>query len=396
VDRLYLTARVRRYDLSNETPRIEFHEGYVRFDGVWEEIPRISVPYGYTNDQAQLTAAYDFGQLNLEGGYKFDRWDRTFRETHETTQNVVFASARVRAADWAVFRATYELGSRDYSGLHLEASEEASFLEPGAPANLLAVPPPDENPAYAALYAGICGSRPVCNLRYDQAKKDVRRLVSQVQLSPGGNTTFALSYVRGKDDYKEVSFGLIDSTNEAFTAEADYTPSERVGLFAYYTREDISTFQVGRQSGATPSTNPLDDWTSAIDDKVDSFGGGANFGLVPDKLDLKLSGNYQKVDGNNDLFAPDGGAPANARRTTGGIADILLFDDTKLLSFNAEFVYKLKGGLNVALGGWFEDYEIRDENTTGLLNYVPASLFLAPIDSDYQAKIVYGRVSYIW
>ena len=372
VDRLYLSARVRRYDLSNKTPRIEFHEGYVRFDGVWEEIPRISVPYGYTNDQAQLTASYDLGPVNVEGGYKLDRWERTFRETHDTTQNTVYASARLRAADWLVLRATAERGSRSYEAYHAEEAEHSSFLDPGPPANLTSLRRPD------------------------QAEKDLTRIVNQVQLSPGGNTTFALSYVRGKDDYKNLLHGLIDSENEAFTAEADYTPSERISVFGYYTRENISTFQVGRQSGATPSTNPLDDWTAAIDDEVDSFGGGANFGLVPSKLDLKLSGNYQKVDGNNDMFAPDGGAPANARRALGGVADILFFDDTKLLSLNAELVYKLNGGLQLALGGWFEDYEIKDANTSGLLNYVPGSLFLAPIDSDYQAKIVYGRVSYVW
>src|SRR6185503_3360741 len=48
-----VTARYRRYDLDNKTRRVEFAEGYARFDGVWEEIPRISVPYGYTNDQGQ-------------------------------------------------------------------------------------------------------------------------------------------------------------------------------------------------------------------------------------------------------------------------------------------------------------------------------------------------------
>jgi MtrB/PioB family decaheme-associated outer membrane protein len=372
VDKLYLTARVRRYDMDNKTPRIRFDQGYVRFDAVWEAIPRINVPYGHTNDQAQLTAAYDFGPLSLESGYKLDRWDRTFRETTRTTQNIGFVSAHIRAADWAVLRATVERGSRSYDDYELDRSEDASFISPGPPVN----------------QEGL--------RRPDQADKDITRVVSQVQLSPGGNTTFAFSYIRGKDDYKNLELGLLDSKNEAFTAEADYTMSERFSLFGFITRENISTFQLGRQSGATPSTNPLDNWTAAIDDKVNSLGAGANFGLLKDKLDLRLSGNYQKVDGNNDISSLVGGAPELARRSLGGIADIPLFDDTKIFTVNAEFVYKLRGGLNLALGGWYENYQIKDANTTGVTNYLPASLFLAPLDSDYKAKVIYGRASYTW
>src|SRR5207244_1899360 len=62
--KLFLTARYRRYDMSNDTPRLQFTQGYTRFDAVWEEIPRVSVPYGYTTDRAQLTASYDFGPVN--------------------------------------------------------------------------------------------------------------------------------------------------------------------------------------------------------------------------------------------------------------------------------------------------------------------------------------------
>jgi hypothetical protein len=125
-------------------------------------------------------------------------------------------------------------------------------------------------------------------------------------------------------------------------------------------------------------------------------GAGAEVTLVPEKWFLSLLGRYQKVDGNNDLFAPPGGAPANARRAEGGAQDLALFDDTKITTFQAEVKYQFAKSWSAALGGWFEDYEIRDLNTTGLVNYVPGSFFLNENNGDYQAKVAYVRFSYRW
>jgi MtrB/PioB family decaheme-associated outer membrane protein len=391
VDGLNITARFRRYDLRNDSPRIRFPEGYVRFDAVWEDIPRISVPYGNTTDAFTASAAYDFGPVNLEAGYRYDKWDRTFRETESTNQNVGYLKADLRPADWVVLRGSFEKGTRDFSGLEIEKSEDASFLEPGAPANLLAVHPET-----------VCPGGTVCNLRFDQSKKDIDRYGAFVELSPGGKASLTFSYIKGKDRYTETLFGLVRADNEALSAEVDYTPSERVNVFAFYTRENITTFQRGRQSGATVSVNPLDDWTSEIKDKADSIGGGATFGLVKEKVDLTFHGSYQKVDGNNDFSAPVGGAPEVARRATGGITDIPFFDDTKIYTLSAELAYHITKGLRLGLGGWYEQYKLRDLNTNDitqgvvLTNYVPGSFFLAANDSDYKGHVLYIRASYLW
>lgn len=390
-DHFTLTARFRRYDLHNDTPRIAFPLGYVRFDAVWEDIPRVSVPYGNTTDAFTASGAYDFGTVSLEGGYRYDKWDRTFRETESTNQNVGYVKADLRASDWVVVRGSFEKGSRGFSGLEIEKSEDASFLNPGPPSNLLAVPS-----------ATVCPGGTVCNLRFDQSKKDLDRYGAFVELSPGGKASVTFSYIKGKDRYTESLFGLIRADNEAITAEADYTPHERVNVFAFYTRENISTFQRGRQSGATVSVSPLDDWTSEIKDKVDSLGGGATFRLVKEKVELTLNGSYQKVDGNNHFTSPVGGAPEVARRATGGITDIPFFDDTKLYTLSAELSYHVTKGLRLGLGGWYEQYNLRDLNSNDitegvvLTNYVPGSFFLAANDHDYRAHVLYVRASYLW
>jgi hypothetical protein len=72
-----------------------------------------------------------------------------------------------------VLRGSIEAGTRDYEGVEMIASEEASFLEEGVPANLLAVPAHSTDPAVQASYNSLgCVPGTACNLRYDQAAKD--------------------------------------------------------------------------------------------------------------------------------------------------------------------------------------------------------------------------------
>jgi hypothetical protein len=258
-----------------------------------------------------------------------------------------------------------ERAGRDFDAYHGAEAEHASYLEPGPATN-----------------------QPTLR-RYDQSKKDTTRVLSQLQLNPGGSVTLAFNYVRAKDEYDEVTHGLIDADNEAFGADVDYTPNDRWSVFGFYMRENISTFQRGRQSGSSPSVNPLDDWTAAIDDKVDSFGAGGRVVLVKDRVDLGVNGNYQKVDGNNDLDSPPGGTPDVA-------FDVPLYDDTKLWTVNAELGWRLLSGLRLAVGGFLEEYEIRDAFSLGLPNYAPGSFFLAGNDGDYRAHVLYARATYTW
>ncbi|MGH9315905.1 MAG: MtrB/PioB family outer membrane beta-barrel protein, partial [Thermoanaerobaculia bacterium] len=372
IPNLGFTARFRVYDLSNDTHRIEF-PGYVRFDAVWEGIERISVPYGYKTDRGDATVSYDIGPATLEGGYRYVKWNRTFRETTETTENTGIAALNLRAFGWALLRASYEAGSRSRDTYDAARGELASFAGPETPTNL-----PDLK-------------------RFDQARKNLNRFKGLLQLTPGGDFTVSVSYIYAKDDYTKepitaasgLRYGLLDAKNESLTAEADYSPGDRWNVYGFYSRESVSSFQRGRQSGAVISTNPLNDWTSDIRDKVDSFGGGVNLALVPERLDFKVFGRYQNVNGDNELFSPPGGTPDVA-------VPIANFDDTKIWTVAAELGYRLSKFWSLALGGWLEDYEVNDSATTGLTNYVPGSFFLAANDGNYRARVGYVRASYRW
>jgi MtrB/PioB family decaheme-associated outer membrane protein len=370
---LGLTARYRIYDLSNETTRAEF-PGYVRFDSVWEDIPRISVPYSYKRTQADAVLSYDLGPATVEGGYRYVGFDRTFRETEETREDVLTAAVSLRAFGWAMLRAGFETGERDRDDYDSEHGEHASYLDPGSGTNLPAL------------------------RRFDQAKREVERVTGLLQLTPGaGNLTISLSYLYANEDYGEedvvdasgLLYGLIETQYDSFTAEADYSPSDRWSVFGFYTREDYDNFQRGRQSAATPSTDPRNDWTSNERNEVSSFGGGANVALLPEKLELRLFGRYQDLEGRNDLASPPGGTPDVA-------FPIANFDDTRIWTARADLEYRFSGPWSVTAGGWLERYETEDSATTGLGNYVPGSFFIAANDGSYKGKVGYVRMSYRW
>jgi hypothetical protein len=361
-DRLNFSARFRRYDLDNKTPRLRL-PGYVRFDAVWEDIPRISVPYGYTTNRLDGTGSYDFGRVSLEAFARHVTMDRTFRETEETRENGIGGAVRLRALDWAILRASAEHAKRDFDRYDFEESEDASFVNPGPPANL-----PELR-------------------RYDQAKRDYDRINTQLILTPGGAFGLTLAYSKTRDDYTETEYGLTEASYQVISVDADYTPSARWNAYGFYSREKNVNHQRGRQSGATPSTNPLDDWTSDVQDDVDSVGGGVNVALVPDKWTWNGFLRFQKVNGRNDLFSPPGGAPDVA-------FGIDRYDDTKLFTLSSEIDYRATAKWGLGLGAWYEKYEADDAATTGLVNYVPGSFFLAANDGPYRSITGWLKLTY--
>lgn len=390
-DDLRFNARYRRFELDNKTPRVRFDEGYTRFDAVWEDIPRISVPYGYTSDGFEAVLAYDFGKATLEGGYKYNKMGRTFRETNNTSENGLRLALDVRPSGWVMLRGLYEFAKRDYDHYETPASEEASYLCE-SPGGLVPCGSPgavEEAPANQLTLR-----------RPDQSKRDQQRYGGTLQISPpSGKATLLLQYTKTKYDLdkapvpfeiasgSETPLGLQNSDYQTFTLEGDFSPTERATFYAYYSRENIDEFQTGRQSGATISLNPADAWASTVADRVDSVGGGANFVLRPDKWYLDLTGRYQKVDGNNSFSAgANRGTPEN----------IPLFDDTKLTFVSAQLRYRVAKTWSVSAGAGYEDYKIRDAQTDGLLNYMPGSFFMQINNGNYHAWVGWAGLTYNW
>jgi hypothetical protein len=411
-----LHARYRYYDHDNKTPRYRLDAGYARYDAVWEDIPRITVPYGYQSDMFDAYATFGTGLLGLEVGWRHNGMERTYRETESTSENVFRLAADVRGG-WFLFRGIGEFGSRDFEGYDAEFGEEQSFLCE-SPSGLVPCGTGGtvEQPANQTVLR-----------RPDQAQRDLTRLGGQIELSPGsGKLMVAASYYHTKFEYdqdpvecqgieffptqaafcpggEQAPLGLVDDEYNTFAVDLNFTPSDKVNLYAFYNYEDGDILQNGRQSGATINFNTNDVWTSNITTKGDTIGAGADFTLAPDEWWLRLFYRYQDIDGNNDVTllpgystAIYGGNPALATCTSGpGQCQIAAFDDTKLTYIYGQIRHQFaKNWAAAATLGW-EEYKIDDAQTENTLNYMPASFFLQANNRDYAAWVGYLTLTYM-
>ena len=405
-DALGLNARYRHYKLDNKTPRYSM-PGYVRFDAVWEEIPRITVPYGYTQDYFDASATYGVGVVGLEAGYRYTGMKREFRESDKTSENTFKGVVDVHS-DWITVRGIGEFGSRDYDVYETARSEDASLISPGPPANQTVLRRPD------------------------QAKRDLTRLGAQVELSPGKFGLFAsyfhtnFKYDRGPVECEDVDLfpgqaqycpgneqdvlGLLDDKYDSFNLDASFTPSDRVNLYAFYTWEDGDILQNGRQSAATVNFSTNDIWWANITTKGNTFGAGADFTFVPEKWFGGLFARYQKIEGNNDIWlgstaystAIYGTNPALAQCAGSGETKpggsnpcaIAPFDDTKLTYVYGNVRYQFARHWRAGATVGYEEYKIADSQTGNTLNYMPASFFLQANNRDYSAWVGYLNLTY--
>ncbi len=383
-----LNARYRFYRNDNKTPRISFPEGYVRFDGVWEDVPRISVPYGWDSTYLDFYGTYDVGSmLDFEVGYKYNQISRKYRESDDTTENTIRAAADLRFGGGVLVRGIYELGSRDYNAYDGPLGEDHSFLNPGSPANQTVL------------------------RRYDQAKRDRDRLGIQLQLTPAsGIVSISAAYFLNNDKYNsdpvpcedatagdlqfcpggtQAPLGLQKAEYKTFDLDFDVTPSDKFNLYAFFTREDMMDFQTGRQSGGSLVFDPAFNWSSTADSKVDSFGAGATLSFVPDKWIFDLFYRYQTVDGNNAFTA--GSALRNASNP---VENIPLYDDTDINFVSGQLRHNFATDWTFAIGSYYETYRLQDTQTSSTLNYVPGAFFVNANNGDYNAWVGWLNLTY--
>jgi hypothetical protein len=320
-------------------------------------------------------------------GYKFNRIDRVFRESEHTSENTLRAAADLKLDSGVLVRGLYERGNRNYDDYDAVHGEEASFLEPDAPANLTVL------------------------RRYDQANRDRDRVGAQVQWTPD-SAMFSLSaaYYLNRDTYddspvpcdaatsadlafcpggEQASLGLQKAEYETFSLDADFSPSDRSTVYGFYSREDVFSFQAGRQSGSTISFDPASNWTSEVDDKVDTLGAGLNFTIVPAKWFLDLFYRFQNVDGNNDFEAG-----ASLRGPTNPAGDIPDYDDTRIHFFSSQVRYQIASDWSLGLGAFWEEYVLKDTQTGQVLYYMPSSFFINAVNADYNAWVGWLNLSY--
>jgi MtrB/PioB family decaheme-associated outer membrane protein len=375
VEQLNFAVRFRRYDLDNQTPRITF-PGFGSWDRSWSATPRITVPYGYTSGRLDATVGYDVApHVTLEGGFRRTAIDRTFRETEQTTENAGTIAVVMHVLDNAAnLRAVYERAARDYSGLDLARSEDASVVNPGT--------------GLSSNALGRDGS-----LRFDQSKRKSDRAGINFDISPGTITTLAFSFLHNKDNYEQTRYGLQDASYDTFTGEVSVSPGDQWNLTAYYSREKNGNRQVNNGTSNFPT---IDDFTTRLTDNVDTAGAAAAITVVPKRAVLNLSGRYQNLEGTARFTTDPNSTYQRARASLGGVTDIPNADNAKITRLDAFVDTALTSKVTLTLGTWYEDYVFSDVDSQGLQNLYPGAFFLALNDGGYSATVGYVRLTYHW
>ncbi|HEX7180311.1 MAG TPA: MtrB/PioB family outer membrane beta-barrel protein [Thermoanaerobaculia bacterium] len=355
-----LTFRYRYYDYDNKSRRIAL-PGYVRFHGVWEEIGRISVPYAYTRQDASAEFGWEIGRRSrLALSYGLQLWDREFREVESSDEDIFRLTFDTRPMDRLTVRARYELGDRSIDGYEVAAMEE-SFLEHGEPNNLP-------------------GLR-----KYAQAARNYDEYNVQTQwfATDAWNAIFG---VTGRtEDYDESSHGLIFDDIFQYNAEVAFTPGDRLTFFLFGQWADRQTFQRARQSGATPSTRPIDDWDVEFDESTATLGLGLTAKLA-ERFTLDLSARRSDSNGDADFTAFPGGLPLSSPPRTEA-TDFDNYEDVELASILTHLGYRINDRFSLGFSYLWEDYEIDSFILQDLQFYLPGALLLNANNGSYQGDV---------
>jgi len=353
-DAFTLGFKVRHYDYDNNSSQIEF-PGYVRFQGVWEAIGRVTVPFSYTVDDLGAELGWNFGKASRLGlSFNRQSWDRTFREIKSSDEDVLKLTYDTRFGDFQL-RAAYEMGDRSIGEYSTEAQEH-TFIHPEGINNLPAL------------------------RKYDEAARQYDGFSVQGWWNASERLDLSFGLNQRNDDYDESRFGLVSDEVMQYNAELNFSVVEGSNLYVFYQRSERDVFQRSRQSGASASVNPLDDWDVTFTENNDTAGVGfkSAFGK---RWDFDVAATWNKSDGLADFFSPPGGTPNLAV----GFDD---YEDIEIFSAKLALDYKITDNIAAGLDYRYEDYTLDSFIVRGLEYYMPASLLLNANYGDYTASVV--------
>jgi MtrB/PioB family decaheme-associated outer membrane protein len=356
---LGLTFRLRSYEYKDDSDRVTI-PGYARFDAAWIPTARITVPPQFKRTDFGSELTWDVvPSTSLGLSWNRQTWDRKRREVEKTDEDVFKLTADSRAWKNVTLRAALEHGDKSIGHYDVEAAEDSFVISAGA-TNL-----PDLR-------------------KYDEAARTYDSWRVGADFVIGDAWTFTLATTGRKDDYDKSLFGLISDDTDHVDFELAYTPGPKQDIYLFGDRSNRKTFQKSRQSGALPSTSPLDDWQVKFDEINDVWGLGWNR-KYSDRLKSTVEGRWSKSDGKADIFSPPGGTPNVAF----GFDN---YEDIELFSVSGKLDFTLNP--HVGFGVWYlyEDYTIDSFIRQGLRNYLPGTLLLNADNGDYTANLFAGYV----
>ncbi len=365
VKSVYLNAGYRYYDFGNKTEVLET-PGFAVADQVFTIEAMTVEPYSFTRSRAYADISWNIMRsTSLKVGYAYSTMERREgvevegAEENKSHENTFKVSLDSTPLDWLLLRVSYLNGRRIWS---LDGTE--------------------------VIYS------PAFNFkRYYEANRNRDAVNLLAGFSLIKNLDLELSYMLGNDRYPTSSYGLKKDDFTMYSADLSYTLSQNSSYYVFYTHELHRGDQASRQSGATISTDPNDDWTASLKDRVNTIGAGHNIVLVKDKLSLDLSYSLSHVKGISFLASPPGGALGNAVNFTHGL------DTTKLQTARGQFMWKFRPNISIALTYWYEQYDLDDITRNDYevdVVVLGNGMFLGALEPGYKYHVGSLKFIYSW
>lgn len=310
--RLNVRAFYRKYDLDNRTPSSQWQ--YVTSDtsnlnGTVSYVnKRVSVPYAFDRQNAGAEATWRLpARSSLALGYEREGVERRHREA-DTSEDILRATWRTRAARWMNVEVRYLQGMRDGTEYNNEVTHEGYwYLQTDRVDN--------NNPALTF------DNHPDMR-RFDVIDRDRRQFDARVNLTPRDVMAVSAFVRYRRDDYDaDVSpsqpllgtgladqaatspgdqLGHLEDTRTRYGVDVFVQPSPRVSLNAFLNHDQGTGFdrslEFNENNKANPSTinaaelgpwtRQSSQWTADFEDRTWSGGLGATLQVVPDRVTL--------------------------------------------------------------------------------------------------------------
>ncbi len=291
LSRLSLAAKFRHYETDNRTPLALFQ--YVKNDSAFgpagdyhqanltDSYALFSLPFDYRQNLYRFDASYYvFRATTVRAGYDYELVDRSLRAVNTTRESTYRAAAQTEIIPATSVNINYSLSLRKAKDPYNQMNSFAA-MNTQQYMSTLAPDAFDENPRLR---------------QFDVADRRRIKYGASISFFPSDKITGSLYYNYWRDFYENSPLGLRFSRNQSFTADFTVAPVKYASFYGFYTREESRLLESGNSFtdtlAATQSVDPTLDWQMRNNGNVDTYGAGANFGFLDNRLIFNADYSY--------------------------------------------------------------------------------------------------------
>lgn len=235
---------------------------------------------------------------------------------------------------------------------------------------------------------------------FDAASKDMETFKATLALAPLDVLSFNVGCKYRRSSYTETTLGLLRDETKGFNIDADYTIGKFARVFGYFDYDIVTSTQFQRNfvTAADPygtlqnATNF--NWESDQKDKTFDLGVALDLYVIPEKLTVRLSGDYLRAHGTNDFTYFTSTALTEGR--TNDNIDIGNWDSYRQEFYMIKFLYRYTASTLFTFGYAYDKYTFSDAQYNEYVYTLgsPANIYLtgAYANPDYKANVVFFGV----